>query len=53
MKGGSTRMLRTHKFYWMGCKKGTAGVGILVAKRWIDNILEARRVRERILIIRA
>ena len=52
-KGGSARILGMYKFYWMGCKEGTAGVGVLVAKGWIDNVLEVRRVSERILILRA
>ena len=47
-KGGSARMLVgegfCYKFYWMGCEEGVSGVGVLVAERWIENVIEVRRV---------
>ena len=36
-KGGSARMLgaigRRYKFFWQGCNKGTADVGVFIAER--------------------
>ena len=36
-KGGSARMLgangRSYKFFWQGCNKGTAGVGVFMVER--------------------
>ena len=38
-KGESARMLgaigRRYKFFWQGCNKATAGVGVFIAERWI------------------
>ena len=55
-KGGSARMLEgegfSYKFYWMGCEEGVGGVGVLVAERWIEKVIEVRRVNERILVVR-
>ena len=52
-KGGSARNIVCddgwHKFYWVGCEDGMAGVGGLVAERWINTkqcIVEVRRVSE-------
>ena len=51
-KGGSARMLgaigRRYKFFWQGCNKGTAGVGVFIAERWIDSVVDVVRVYERI-----
>mgnify|MGYP006048020575 CR=1 FL=1 len=40
------------KFYWKGCKDGTGGVGILVAEKWTDKVIDVRRVNERIMVLR-
>ena len=45
-------MLADYKFFWKGCKEGLAGVGMLVEKKWVDNVMEVKRVSERILTIR-
>src|SRR5277367_796265 len=46
-KGESARKLggdgKGYKFFWKGCKEGTAGVGVLVAERWIESVIEVRR----------
>ena len=34
----------------MGCKKGIHGVGILVADRWIEKMLDVKRVSKRVII---
>ena len=41
-----------YKFFWMGCAKGIHGVGLLVADRWIDKVLEVKRVSERLMVVR-
>ena len=35
-KGGSARNIEGYKFFWQGCESGLAGVGVLVAERWVD-----------------
>ena len=55
-KGESVRMLgangRRYKFFWQGCNKGTAGVGVFIAERWIDSIVNVVRVNERIMYVK-
>lgn len=41
-----------YKFYWKGCEQGVSGVGILVAERWIDKVIEVKRFSERIMLLR-
>ena len=36
----------------MGCDDGSAGVGILVEQRWIEKVLEVKRISERIIALR-
>jgi hypothetical protein len=36
----------------MGCEQGISGVGILVAERWIEHVLEVKRINERIIVLR-
>ena len=40
------------KFFWTGCEEGTAGVGFLVAKRWVEKVLEVKRVSTRLMLLR-
>ena len=51
-KGEGTRMLGAngirYKFFWQGCNKGTVGVGVFIAERWIDSVVNVVRVNERI-----
>ena len=51
-KGGSARTLGNYKFLWCGCEEGVAGVGFLVANRWVDKVIEVNRVSERIMVLR-
>ena len=43
-KAGSARSLgkegAMYKFLWAGCEEELAGVGILVAEKWIDQVIE-------------
>ena len=36
----------------MGCKRGIRGVGMLVADRWIEKVLDVKHVSERLLVVR-
>ena len=56
-KGGQSRWLGNegarYKFYWMGGEVGgavVAGFGVMVAERWVDNVIEVCRVSGRLLI---
>ena len=51
-KGEGARKLGEYKFFWMGCSEGIHGVGLLVADRWIEKVLELRRVSERLMVVR-
>ena len=55
-KGESARMFgangRRYKFFWQGCNKGTAGVGVFIAERWIDSVVNVVRVNERIMYVK-
>ena len=53
-KGESAKMIgangRRYKFFWQGCNKGTAGVGVFIAERWIDSVVDVVRVNERMYV---
>ena len=51
-KGEGARKLGEYKFFKMGCSKGIHGVGLLVADRWIEKVLEVKRVSERLMVVR-
>ena len=55
-KGGSARTIggdgARYKFFWNGCERGVSGVGVLVAERWIESVLEVRRISERLIVVR-
>jgi len=41
-----------YKFFWSGCEEGTAGVGLLGEEKWVERVLEVRRVSSRIMVVR-
>jgi len=41
-------MLR-YKLFWQGCKDSNAGVGFLVSRRWLDSVVDVKRVNERVM----
>ena len=55
-KGESARMLgangRRYKLFWQGCNKGIAEVGVFIAERWIDSVVNVVRVNERIMYVK-
>ena len=38
--------------YWQGSNKRTAGVGVFIAERWIDRVVDMVRVHERIMYVK-
>ena len=48
IKGKDTR----YKLYWSVKDKGTAGVGVLAAKEWIEKVLVVQRVSDRIILVK-
>src|SRR3989441_6099388 len=44
-KGKANKLMdeedRRYKFLWMSCKVGSAGVGVMVAEKWVENVIEA------------
>ena len=55
-KDESARMLgangRRYKFFWQGGNKGTAGVGVFIAERWIDSGVNVVRVNGRFMYVK-
>ena len=51
-RGEGTRKMGAYKLFWMGCEKGIHGVGMLVADRWIEKVLDVNRVSERLMVVR-
>ena len=51
-KGGSARVLGGYKFFWKGCSEGVSGVGVLVAEKWVESVIEVKRVSERMMLLR-
>ena len=51
-RGEGARRLGAYKLFWMGCEKGIHGVGVLVADRWIEKVLDVKRVSERLMVVR-
>ncbi|KAK3893367.1 hypothetical protein Pcinc_002801 [Petrolisthes cinctipes] len=38
-----------YKLFWIGNDKGTGGVGIFLAEKWVDKVIEVNRVSNRII----
>src|SRR3989442_2013665 len=43
---------KSYKFFWSGGSDRLAGIGMLVAKKWVKNVIEVRKLSERIMLIR-
>ena len=39
-------------FFWAGCNQGTTRVEVLVAKRWVESVIEVKRVNERLIVVK-
>jgi hypothetical protein len=42
-KGEGARFMGDYKFFWKGCDAGLSGVGILVAKKYPNSVVEVKR----------
>jgi hypothetical protein len=56
-KGDGTRVFemikdKSYKFFWCGGVDRVAGVGILVAEKWIASVVQVERVCERIMVLK-
>ena len=51
-RGGDARKMGAYKLFWMGCENGIHGVGMLAADRWIEKVLNVKRVRDRLMVVR-
>ena len=51
-KGEHSRTEGGYTFFWKGCKEGTAGVGMMVAEKWVKNVVKVKRVKERMMVVR-
>ena len=55
-QGSSARKIQgkdsVYKFYWCGDQSGYGGVGILVAEKWIDNVISVARPSHHCIQIR-
>ena len=41
-----------YKLFWVGSKDGTGGVGILVADRWIEKVIDVNRVNDQSMLVK-
>ena len=39
------RVFGNYKLLWVGSRKGQAGVGVVVAERWVNEVVEVKRWR--------
>ena len=55
-KGSGTRLIGLnnvlYKLFWQGRKDSLAGVGVLIAEKWIDSVVDVNRVNERMMIVK-
>ena len=55
-KGEGARLLggkgMRYKFFWKGSKRGLGGVGIFAAEKYIDKVVEVRRVSDRVIVLK-
>ena len=54
--GGHCRIIKSKdsrfKMFWSGNSKGTAGVVVFVAEKWIEKVFEIKRVSDRIILVK-
>ena len=51
-RGEGARRVGEYKLFWLGCERGIHGVGLLVADRWIEKVLDVKHVSERLMVMR-
>jgi len=52
-KGSGCVWVGDYKFMWIGDRKGKGGVGVAVAKKWEEKVVEVKRVNDRIMVVKA
>ena len=40
-----------YKFFWQGDSLGNAGVGIVLADKWVDKVVRVDRISDRIMTL--
>ena len=40
-----------YKLFWIGNSTGYGGVGIFIAEKWIDKVIDVKRVNDRIIVV--
>ena len=48
----SNRENSQYKVFWIGKKTGNGGVRVFVTKKWIEKVLEVKRVSDRLMMIK-
>ena len=55
-RGASARIITgktsQYKLLWVGNNSGYGGVGIFVAKKWVEKVIEVKRVSDRLMMIK-
>ena len=55
-RGGSARFITgkdsRYKFFWTGNTKGTNGVGLLVAEKWVEKVIQVDRISDRLMSLK-
>ena len=55
-RGGQCRVISgkdsRYKLFWSGNSKGTAGVGVFIAEKWIDLEFDLQGISDRIMLIK-
>ena len=51
-RGEDARKMGAYKLFWKDCEKGIHGVGMLVADRWIEKVLDVKCVYETLMVVR-
>ena len=42
---------KRYKFFWKG-RDGLAGVGVLIAEKWVERVTEVKKMSERMMLLR-
>ncbi|XP_057306907.1 uncharacterized protein LOC130645064 [Hydractinia symbiolongicarpus] len=55
-RGASVRFVKgrraRYKLFWIGTSDGYGGVGIFVAEKWVEKVIDVMRVNSRIIVIK-
>ena len=55
-RGASVRFVEgrraRYKLFWIGNSTGYGGVGIFIAEKWVDKVIDVKRVNDRIIVVK-